>query len=651
MIALPLARIQRRLARALGPLLRPLNNRPLAARDAADEETVARAVLLSGFFDPTWYLDRYPEVRAAGLAPLSHYVRYGATEGRWPGPRFNAPWYRAQHPELLASNENPVLHYLRGGAEAGPPAPPFDDDAAVAQEVLSSGYFDLAWYLRTYPEAARADLSPLRHFLWRGGPQGFSPGPHFDAAWYLAQEPGLAAAGVNPLVHYLKHGREEGRHPAPPPGLLAAASAALAGFNDLDVDLYARLRPDDLAGLVITDGLTRRPWYPPFRALMRSLDRSYRNVVLVPWMTHGGADLVAAHLARLLVERDGTGSTLFVLTDSNRREAEAWLPDGIDRRVVSDLGPDLDPGGRAAIVEALVRGLVPERVFNVNSRAGWDAFVQRGRPLATASRLFGFAFCRDYTPAGRPAGYADTHLRDGLPALERVFLDNARFRVELVAALSLPERQGRKLTVVPQPVALDAFPPRAARPGSSDAPFTVLWASRFARQKNVNLLARIIARAPEIRFEIWGRGDEAATTALRERLAGCGNAVLRGGFDAFPGLPLGECDAFLYTSLWDGLPNVLLEAAASSLPIVAPDVGGISELVYGETGWLVPAEAGADAYVAALRAVRAEPEKAARRGAAVRALVRRCHGWDAYRAAMDAALDVPASGRGRSWAA
>jgi glycosyltransferase involved in cell wall biosynthesis len=49
------------------------------------------------------------------------------------------------------------------------------------------------------------------------------------------------------------------------------------------------------------------------------------------------------------------------------------------------------------------------------------------------------------------------------------------------------------------------------------------------------------------------------------------------------------CDGFVQSSIVEGLPLVLLEAAASGLPAVAADAGGVSEIVLdGRTGFVVP---------------------------------------------------------------
>jgi hypothetical protein len=44
----------------------------------------AAALTRAGLFDPAWYLEKYPDVKKAGIDPAEHYVRHGAREGRLP---------------------------------------------------------------------------------------------------------------------------------------------------------------------------------------------------------------------------------------------------------------------------------------------------------------------------------------------------------------------------------------------------------------------------------------------------------------------------------------------------------------------------------------------------------------------------------------
>ncbi|WP_410963352.1 glycosyltransferase, partial [Salmonella sp. SAL4455] len=87
----------------------------------------------------------------------------------------------------------------------------------------------------------------------------------------------------------------------------------------------------------------------------------------------------------------------------------------------------------------------------------------------------------------------------------------------------------------------------------------------------------------------------------------------------------------LYTSRYDGLPNILLEATAAGLPIVAPDVGGIAEFLNNETGYLVGADADAGEFARAIRSALGNPGETARRVKRARELLTRRHGWAAFR--------------------
>ena len=83
-------------------------------------------------------------------------------------------------------------------------------------------------------------------------------------------------------------------------------------------------------------------------------------------------------------------------------------------------------------------------------------------------------------------------------------------------------------------------------------------------------------------------------------------------------------DLFVFPSLWDGLPNAVLEAMACARPVLATRVGGIPDAIEdGVTGFLVAPEALDRFPDRALELVLDGPERLARVGAAARAAVER----------------------------
>ena len=87
-------------------------------------------------------------------------------------------------------------------------------------------------------------------------------------------------------------------------------------------------------------------------------------------------------------------------------------------------------------------------------------------------------------------------------------------------------------------------------------------------------------------------------------------------------------DCLVLPSLWEGMPNVVLEAMAVGLPVVATAVEGTAELVRdGETGLLVPA-GDREALSAAIDAVLCDGESAARRGQSAQDHVSKRFTWE-----------------------
>jgi glycosyltransferase involved in cell wall biosynthesis len=128
----------------------------------------------------------------------------------------------------------------------------------------------------------------------------------------------------------------------------------------------------------------------------------------------------------------------------------------------------------------------------------------------------------------------------------------------------------------------------------------------------------VAAELPDVDFLVVGEGSLGAQLAgLAERL-GLGQRVHFTGIRHDVPALLAGVDVLALTSIYEGFPNVVLEAMAVGAVAVAADVGGCRELVAsGETGLLVPAGAPV-AVAAAVMQVLRDPVLARRLALAAR---------------------------------
>lgn len=145
----------------------------------------------------------------------------------------------------------------------------------------------------------------------------------------------------------------------------------------------------------------------------------------------------------------------------------------------------------------------------------------------------------------------------------------------------------------------------------------LLWASRIAPEKRPELIAPIVAKARDrglnLEVEVFGTPDPGMDPSAL--FPGSAEGVrYMGSFDKFEDLPSSRYSALLYTSRFDGMPNVILEAMGVGLPVMAPEVGGIGECVQtGHTGWLIAEQSDdlmIDAYVDAVQDLVENPSNA-----------------------------------------
>ncbi|HET9074032.1 MAG TPA: glycosyltransferase [Solirubrobacteraceae bacterium] len=154
-------------------------------------------------------------------------------------------------------------------------------------------------------------------------------------------------------------------------------------------------------------------------------------------------------------------------------------------------------------------------------------------------------------------------------------------------------------------VDLARFSPELRDASALPGEINVLYAGRLTKEKGVDLLcdAFLAARERDPRLHLVLAGDGPERGAMEERL---GSAATFLGFLHGAELPTAyaSADAFLFASVTDTFGQVILEAQASGLAVVAVGVGGPADLVVdGETGLLREADAAslADALLSVLR--------------------------------------------------
>lgn len=202
-------------------------------------------------------------------------------------------------------------------------------------------------------------------------------------------------------------------------------------------------------------------------------------------------------------------------------------------------------------------------------------------------------------------------------ALEGVYRLMARRWPVVVVGPGLARNYSRAPRVLPIAVSLvserELVEPSEALSKSYDGELVALSVGRIEREKNPLLLADILARLresdPRWRLVVCGEGPmEDELRARLEELGVAEHADLRGYVPIDGELPVlyRSSHALLHVSWTEGVPQVLFEAFAAGLPVVATAVGGVADAA-GDAAVLVP-PGEADPAAEALARVGAEPE-------------------------------------------
>jgi glycosyltransferase involved in cell wall biosynthesis len=185
-------------------------------------------------------------------------------------------------------------------------------------------------------------------------------------------------------------------------------------------------------------------------------------------------------------------------------------------------------------------------------------------------------------------------------------------------ARKLPAILGRSVAHITKGVDSTLFTPegpsiRASLDAGSSP--VVLVVSRLVPIKNVALfvdaMAAVHRTRPDARALIVGDGPRDAALKQRTAALGLDRVVQFAGYVEQRDLPqrYRAADVFVLPSDFDNSPNVVLEAMASALPVVATDVGGVSEFLETPAGGALVPRGDADQLARRIVELLADPNR------------------------------------------
>jgi glycosyltransferase involved in cell wall biosynthesis len=334
-------------------------------------------------------------------------------------------------------------------------------------------------------------------------------------------------------------------------------------------------------------------------------------LVVITRAEAGGAQVHVRDLVLGLADR----FTITVAVGEDGFLVEALRAGGVDVRVVPALQREIAPkADRAALADlrALIRAVKPDLVHTHSSKAGI-----LGR---LAARLEGVPALHTAHAWSFSDGIAWRRKAVTVPVEALVGRVTDRFVVVSEADREVGTRwrvaRPAQVRVVHNGVADSAL---RADPGAAGPPRLTMVARLAAPKQPVLLLEAFAAVGGDARLDLVGDGpDRPAVEAAVARLGLGDRVTLLGNRRDVPAL-LARSQVFALISRQEGFPLAILEAMRAGLPVIASDVGGVSEAVEpGRTGLLVPRDDRA-ALTDALRRLLGDPDARREMGGAGRA--------------------------------
>lgn len=320
-------------------------------------------------------------------------------------------------------------------------------------------------------------------------------------------------------------------------------------------------------------------------------NKAYDGVVLIPRIRTGGTDKLLKSYLNALCR--GIGLDILIIcedsTDSAWTEEFKELTDilYLDEIYTANIHPNYI----IASINYYISLLKPKFLWAFNSRLAYFLIGTYGETLSKITNIWVVTFAHwIHEVSYREFGMIHDYILHCESYIKYIISDNSKFVDKLERQYQLNRD---KLIYIPSPNSLKNI---VYETNIKREKIRILWASGIEWNKGVEILVKIASILDEqginVEINVYGTPKNNNGYKLLDKFKGeiskLSSIEYKSTFSSFNALLPGNYDMFLFTSIIEGMPNILLEAAENQMFIISSNVGGVSDLIQdGKTGYLI----------------------------------------------------------------
>ncbi len=311
---------------------------------------------------------------------------------------------------------------------------------------------------------------------------------------------------------------------------------------------------------------------------------NYDYILIVPWLITGGADMFFINYANSVAAARKDKHVLIIATHEASKslsKESLRISDMVDFLPLPELIRSSDSYKSICqiVLSTLIENLKPSVLHIANSLMGYIYVEQHFTYLSAHKiKIIATGYNEVINAHGQRLGYVHEFIPNCYPQLSLITTDNQSM-IDMWANEYGFSRSNMVLHHQP----FKPAPYHKQIGDYKDNVVRVLWASHVRKEKRPETavqVARLLARDKRFSIDCYGAVDK-GHYPLSPFIGGSFSGLhYKGGYkNFFQDINLREYDLFLYTSMFDGTPNILIEAGLAKLPIVSSAIGGIPELL------------------------------------------------------------------------